>query len=359
VNDDDLERLLADSFDRQARDSVGDRSRAPRARFLDAPAAAGRRRTARALAPLAAAAAVVAVVVGIVVVQHGTNPSTRGAAAGPPAPVRSTPAASSPGPHTPVHVSLLNTGQAVVGVGMPVVAHFSAPITDARALARATRLTVNGRSARGAWYFVRSTNSAYPVEGHFRMASFWPADAKVDVQLPIKGLSAGKDYVYDDSLSLDFATGPAQIVTVDDARHDLVLARDGHTIEKVPVSLGGAGTPTLHGTKVIMEKGRSVTMKGPGYYDPHVQWTQRLTYSGEYLHAAPWNTDNIDHGIDTSNGCTNLLPGDAQRLYHTLRVGDVVRYPNAPGPAMTLQDGFGDWNVPWSTWLTGGLLPTS
>ena len=41
-----------------------------------------------------------------------------------------------------------------------------------------------------------------------------------------------------------------------------------------------------------------------------------------------------------------------------LRVGDVVDYPNAKGPAMTLGEGYGDWNVPWSQWLTGGAVPT-
>jgi hypothetical protein len=37
----------------------------------------------------------------------------------------------------------------------------------------------------------------------------------------------------------------------------------------------------------------------------------------------------------------------------------VISYPNANGPAMTLGAGYGDWNVPWSEWLTGGLYPTT
>ena len=108
-----------------------------------------------------------------------------------------------------------------------------------------------------------------------------------------------------------------------------------------------------------MRKGADISMRGPGYYDPHVQWTQQLTSSGEYLHAAPWNTYNIEHGIDSSNGCTNLTLTDAQRLYDDLRVGDVVRYPDASGPAMQIGQGYGDWNVPWAQWRTGGAVPTS
>jgi lipoprotein-anchoring transpeptidase ErfK/SrfK len=365
MNDDELrhnevERLLGEAFDRQARSAVGDAATPPRPRFLDEPAGPRSRHAARWLAPLAAAAAVVALVVGIVVVQRHPTPSTGGTAAKPPAPLLTTSAPSKvTGPHTPVHVRLLNSDNSVVGVGMPVIAYFSQPITDASALTRATTLTINGTPTQGAWYFEKSATPGYPVEGHFRMAKYWPADSKIHLALPVRGLSAGKDLAYDDSLTLDFATGPAQIVTVDDVKHDLVLTRDGKFVEQAPVSLGMSATPTRRGVKVIMEKGKDIAMKGPGYDDPHVQWTQRLTYDGEYLHAAPWNTYNIDHGIDTSNGCTNLTDTDAKRLYATLRIGDVVDYPNASGPKMSLGDGYGDWNVPWSEWLTGGAVPTS
>jgi lipoprotein-anchoring transpeptidase ErfK/SrfK len=362
MNDDipnDVERLLADSFDRQARSSVGDRSTPPPPRFLDAPAGPRRSRSARLLAPLAAAAAVVAVVVGIAIVQRNPSPSTAGTAAKPPAPLLTTTSPSTAvGPHVAVHVSLLNADHSVVGVGMPVIAYFTKPISDASAFAHATTLTVNGKPAIGAWYFERTADPGHPIEGHFRMSSYWPAESKIHIALPVGGLSAGKNLAFDDSLTLDFSTGPAQIVTVDDAHHSLALSRDGRTIEKAPVSLGAQMTPTRRGIKVIMEKGKDISMKGPGYYDPHVKWTQRLTYDGEYLHAAPWNSYNIEHGIDTSNGCTNLTDSDAKRLYATLRVGDVVDYPNASGPKMSLGDGYGDWNVPWSTWLTGGAVPT-
>ena len=64
-----------------------------------------------------------------------------------------------------------------------------------------------------------------------------------------------------------------------------------------------------------MEKGVDIPMRGPGYYDPHVQWTQRLTYGGEYLHAAPWNGGNLGGTASTSNGCTNLIPATAKQLY--------------------------------------------
>jgi hypothetical protein len=98
-----------------------------------------------------------------------------------------------------------------------------------------------------------------------------------------------------------------------------------------------------------------------------VKWTQRLTYGGEYLHSAPWNCvgspgcagpqNNIGRA-NSSNGCTNLRPADAEKLYKFTRVGDVVQYPDADGPHMQLGQGYGDWNIFWSQWQTGGLVST-
>ena len=58
--------------------------------------------------------------------------------------------------------------------------------------------------------------------------------------------------------------------------------------------------------------------------------TVRVTNSGEFLHAAPWNVANIGKR-STSNGCTNLLPADAQRLFGYLQIGDPVTYTNVAG----------------------------
>jgi hypothetical protein len=51
-----------------------------------------------------------------------------------------------------------------------------------------------------------------------------------------------------------------------------------------------------------------------------------------------------------------MLPADAKKVYGFLGIGDVVLFPNANGPHMQLGQGYGDWNVAWSQWLTGGAL---
>jgi lipoprotein-anchoring transpeptidase ErfK/SrfK len=260
----------------------------------------------------------------------------------------------------PVHIKTLNADGVQYGVGMPVIAFFSKKIKSAKALQDATKVTVNGKPVEGAWYFEYSSYyKGYPIEGHWRPQNYWSAHSKVHVDIPAKGLSAGGNLAFNNNLTLDFSIGPQNIAVVNDATHRITVTSDGRQKFDFPVSLGLAKTPTAHGIKVIMEKGVSICMSGPGYHECGVKYTQRLTYGGEYLHSAPWNTYNIDHGVDSSNGCTNMHDADAKALYHFLEVGDVVEYPNANGPAMQIGMGYGDWNVSWGAWLTGGLVSTT
>ncbi|MDQ2797571.1 MAG: L,D-transpeptidase [Actinomycetota bacterium] len=258
-----------------------------------------------------------------------------------------------------VHIKTLNSDGVSYGVGMPVIAFFSRKFTTAAALQKATVATVNGKPTAGAWYFEPSSGGNGPLEGHYRPQAYWPAHSKVHIGIPAKGLAAGKDLIFDNSLTLDFSIGARNITTVDNSTHHMTVTTDGAKWGSFPVSLGAPATRTRSGIKVIMEKGRSICMHGPGYNECGVKWTQRLTYDGEYLHAAPWNTSNIANGVNSSNGCTNMTTADADRLYHHLEVGDVVTYPNADGDGMTLGEGYGDWNVQWSEWQTGGAVTTS
>ncbi|HEY2165987.1 MAG TPA: L,D-transpeptidase [Jatrophihabitantaceae bacterium] len=362
--DGELERLVAEALAAKARGSVGD-ERVPPPLSLTGDGRDGghRRNRARFLAPLSAAAAVL-LAVGLLfafrgpttvaghVTGSGNSPSVTHSGGKVPAPVSSSAAIA-------VHVSLKWSDGAQFGVGIPVIAYFSKKITDGRAFAAATTVTVNGAAVQGAWYFELSDNKpGYPVEAHYRLQGYWPAHAKIHVALPVAGKSAGSGMAFDDNLTLDFRTGAANIATVSDAAHQLTLTSDGSLVGKFPVALGAPDTRTSSGTKVIMEKGASICMKGPGYDECGIKFTQRLTYGGEYLHSAPWNVYNITHGVDSSNGCTNLLPTDAQKLFGMLEIGDVVLYPDANGGKMQMAQGYGDWNVPWSQWLTGGAVST-
>jgi lipoprotein-anchoring transpeptidase ErfK/SrfK len=396
VTDDDIERRLRDAFAAKAQSSVPEDRTPPAMRGAGTHRAAAHRRPARHarwLAPVAAAAAVLVVVTLVVVVMRGrhtdkaplaaTSPTVGQSSSNPPItqsassqPPSTSPSKTKPPKPTgkPVHVSsaVLSDGSHV-GVGMPIILFLSRQIRQARDFSAATRVTVNGHAINGGWYFERKFGDpGHPIEADYRPARYWPGHAQIHMELKTKGKSAGKGLIFDDNLSLAFSTGPANILTVDDATHRLTVMSDGHqwpdASTTFPVSLGATATPTKRGIKVIMEKGLDIPMHGPGYYDPHVKFTQRLTYDGEYLHSAPWNCvgatgctgpQNNIGSADSSNGCTNLKPADAQTLFDFLEIGDVAQFPNASGPQMGLGDGYGDWNVPWPQWQTGGLYPVS
>lgn len=374
-------RLLRDAFDRRARSAIRDDAAVPPmsgALGGTSPNRDGRRRHLYWAGPLAAAVIVAAIIMVTITVTKGSPTSGVGtiAAGHTTSGGASTPAtssttgssapATSAGPTTTVHVtSSLDDGE-VVGVGEPIVLNFSPAPTDSTAFTKAVTVTVNGEPANGAWYWEKPYASQ-PVQAHYREASYWPANSTIQVKLPIGGLSAGKGLAYSGALSsVTFRTGDAHISTVDAATLTMTVTSNGKVVNTLPVSLGASKTPTFNGTKIVMQKGEdvpgtntlrsngTVMMSGPGYTNDAVPWSVRITASGEYVHAAGWNTKI---GIaSTSNGCTNLKPADGKWFYEFSQLGDVVKYVNTDGTRMNPLDGLGDWNIPWSQWQLGGLL---
>lgn len=252
----------------------------------------------------------------------------------------------------PVHASLFEADGHTYGVGMPIVVRFTRPVPDPAPFEHAAVVRIDGTAAAGAWYWERSGATGYAVEAHYRLPHFWPAHSRISVRLPIKGVSAGAGHAFDDNLTLDMRIGAAHISTViASATHPhMTITSDGKAMPTLPVSLGedSPSTATMRGTKIVEEFDRVQDMGGTP-----VPWSVRITNSGEFVHAAPWNSDIGRENL--SHGCTNLSTADARWFYRFSQLGDVVQYPNAPGKAMPVWDGLGDWNVPWPQWRAGGL----
>lgn len=276
-------------------------------------------------------------------------------------------------PAKTVHVTSLEGDGSVYGVGMPIILYFTPVPTDSTEFTKAVTVTVNGQPAKGAWYWSQplgSEKKKHIIEAHYRMKNYWPAHATIQVKLPIGGLSAGKGLAYSGKLnSITFRTGDEHITTVDGRAKRMTVLSNGSVVKRFAVSLGAAKTPTYNGTKVVMQKGEDVpgTNKrrpkgavrmiggtGRSHYDEIVDWSVRVTNSGEYIHAAPWNS-HIGR-LSTSNGCTNMSTADAKWYYNWARVGDVVIYSNTDGGKMPSWDGYGGWNLNWNVWKQGGLL---
>jgi lipoprotein-anchoring transpeptidase ErfK/SrfK len=260
-------------------------------------------------------------------------------------------------PPKPVHVSLFQGDGQVFGVGMPIIAQFSRKVASARAFDKAVTVKVNGQPAHGAWFWTNS-NDGYAMEAHYRMQQYWPAHATIEMNMPLKGLSAGPGLAFDDSLTLLMKIGAAHISQVNGSSERMTVSSDGRVVKVFPVSLGKAATPTYLGIKVVTEKKNPQLMIG-GADDPYhikVPWSVRMTNSGEFIHAASWNTGNIG-SRSTSHGCTNLTVGAAQWFYNFSIIGDVATYVNTgTSNVMPSWDGYGDWNVTWSEWEQGNLL---
>jgi lipoprotein-anchoring transpeptidase ErfK/SrfK len=381
TGDGDTERVLREAFEVRANGAVSDFLAVPpmsepidpTARRPDAPV---RRRHVLWAAPLAAATVVAAVVLATTLASQHSSTSGNGTVAGPAGHTTTSPAsghsasstaATPSGPPPKVVTVSSNIGDgAKVGVGEPIVLSVSPTPTDSTAFTEAVTVTVNGQPAHGEWYWERPYADA-PVQAHYREQGYWPANASIRVNLPISGLSAGKGLAYSGGLSsVTFRTGDAHISTVDASTLSMTVTDNGRTVKTMPVSLGAAKTPTYNGTKIVMQKGEdvpgtnklrpngTVMMSGPGYSNDPVPWSVRITASGEYVHAAAWNT-NIGTR-STSNGCTNLKPADGEWFYNFSQLGDVVKYVNTNGTSMNPMDGLGDWNVAWGRWAQGGLL---
>jgi len=171
---------------------------------------------------------------------------------------------------------------------------------------------------------------------------------------------AGADRVairYGD-LTLTWRTGAAHIATINAATLRMTVTSDGVPVRTIPVSLGKVGHRTYAGVKVVSAKANPERMisdppTGPGSYNLLVPYSVRVTNSGEFVHAAPWNSHIGE--ASGSHGCTNLSVADAKWFYTFTGVGDVVTTSKLPDmPNMRSWDGWGDWNVPWATWSGDG-----
>ena len=128
--------------------------------------------------------------------------------------------------------------------------------------------------------------------------------------------------------------------------------RNDEEINEIPVTTGKSGFETRNGVKVVLEKQYFVRMRGTTVgiaegtsdsYDLPVYYATRVTWSGEYVHAAPWSVGS-QGSANVSHGCTGMSTANAQWLYENSKVGDVVEYTGT-SKQMDLTNGFGDWNA--------------
>jgi lipoprotein-anchoring transpeptidase ErfK/SrfK len=254
-------------------------------------------------------------------------------------------------------MSSLKTG-GKYGAGQPVIVAFSRAV-DKETAQKAIEITTSP-SVEGKFYWVNDSTV------HWRPAKYWAAGTTIKVSVDILGKNLGKGVYGEKNASTHFTIGRQLIALADSRTHLTKVYVDGKLVRTMKSSFGMGGTTkgannqeinfwTAGGPHVVLSKERTHSMssasygvtdpKNPYYYGAEViEYCTRITYSGEFLHAAPWN-----HSLGQANkshGCINLSVADAKWVYENFLVGDVVDVKNSP---RTLQvwNGLGDWTVPF------------
>jgi lipoprotein-anchoring transpeptidase ErfK/SrfK len=243
-----------------------------------------------------------------------------------------------------------------VGVGMPVIVTFDVPVTDRATFEK--HMTVTAKPAQvGSWHWISNT------EAHWRPKSYWKAGSRVHVDVDVNSIPAGNGIYGQESRELDFHVGDAHVYRVNTVTDQMNVFSNGKLLRTIPITTGEQPQYTTRsGTKVIIEKFESRDMNSEtvgitgadAYNIKGVQWAMRVTFSGEFIHAAPWSVA-YQGNSNVSHGCTGMSTENAAWLYAMSRRGDVVEYTGTDKP-MTLTNGYGDWNESFQTYRQGSAL---
>lgn len=244
-----------------------------------------------------------------------------------------------------------------VGVGMPVIVQFDVPVTDKAEIEK--HLSVVSRPAQpGTWHWISDN------EVHWRPKTYWKPGTDVTVNADINGVDAGNGIYGQMDRTSSFHIGDAIEMDINLDNYQMKVTRDGKLLRTIPVTGGADGFTTRSGIKVIIEKFEVKRMNSatvgiqpgdPEYYNiPDVRYAQRVTYSGEFLHAAPWSVGS-QGSANVSHGCIGMSTENAAWLYSLTKRGDVVDVTGSDRP-MEPTNGYGDWNVPWKQYREGSAL---
>ncbi|WP_406305508.1 Ig-like domain-containing protein [Streptomyces sp. NBC_00885] len=247
------------------------------------------------------------------------------------------------------------------GVGQPITAELSLPVKDkaARAVVERALKVQSSPAVEGAWYWVDDKKL------HFRPKEYWPSGATVNAVSNLQGVKVSAKLYGGASKALKITIGDRIEAITDAGSHQMTVQRNGEVIKTIPVTTGKPGFSTRNGIKVVLAKQYFVRMRGTSIgiaegsadsYDLPVYYATQVTWSGEYVHAAPWSVGSQGYE-NVSHGCTGMSTGNAAWFFETVKEGDIVKVVNSAGDEMDpFGNGFGDWNLDWQKWLKGSAL---
>ena len=264
--------------------------------------------------------------------------------------------------HSPANLTMPylmpNDGE-VVGVGQTIAVRFDENIPDRAAAQKAITVTTEP-PVEGAFYWVSNR------EVRWRPRDYWVPGTTVDVKVNTYGVDLGDGLYGQDNLSSRFSIGDAVIATADDDTKMLTIRRNGEIVKTMPISMGKDSTPTPNGTYIIGDRYRELIMdsstygvptNSPNGYRLEVDWATQMSYSGIYVHSAPWSV-GAQGNSNASHGCLNVSPANAEWFFNNTKRGDLVQVVGTVGSVLSGTEGLGDWNIGWETWKAGNAAPT-
>jgi lipoprotein-anchoring transpeptidase ErfK/SrfK len=244
-----------------------------------------------------------------------------------------------------------------VGVGMPVIVLFDVPVTNRASIERHLSVTSTPKVV-GSWNWISDN------EVHWRPKRYWPSGTKVTVHADINSVPAGNGIYGQEDRSASFVVGASVIDKINIRTDEMQVWVNGNLARTIPITGGKPGYETRSGTKLIIEKFETKRMDAatvgiqpddPEYYNiPDVRFAMRVTYSGEFLHAAPWSV--ADQGVDNvSHGCVGMNTANAQWLFGISHRGDPVHVKGTSRP-LEPGNGWTDWDMSFKQYKQGSAL---
>ncbi|SCL20748.1 Lipoprotein-anchoring transpeptidase ErfK/SrfK [Micromonospora rhizosphaerae] len=243
------------------------------------------------------------------------------------------------------------------GVAMPVVAEFSPGIPKKDRAAVQKRMFVRTDPPQpGAWHWLYNGTQAY-----YRAPEYWKPGTTITVRLALAGIPLSNGRYGNVDRTATAKIGRSFEMKVDNATKKMSVYEDGALVRTLAVSLGKKSTPSSSGTMVVMEKKESTVFDTRDEPDPDNQYVtkidfaQRLTWGGEYIHAAPWS-EGVQGRVNVSHGCVNVSMANGRWLFDRTLIGDPVTVRGterklAPG------NGWTAWSMSWSEFIKGSALP--
>lgn len=193
----------------------------------------------------------------------------------------------------------------------PVIVTFTGAVGDRAAAERSIKI-VSPHHATGRFTWI-DDNVVQWTPDHY-----WPAHSHVAVE--VHGLSNG------------FETGDEVLGVASISAHTFTVSINDEVIRTMPASMGKPTRPTPIGSFTALSKERTVTfdsrtigipLSSPEGYVIQGQYAVRVTWSGVYVHSAPWSVDSQGYA-NVSHGCINLSPNNAAWYFDTVHVGDPI-----------------------------------